>query len=211
MPARSVVEDPIANPAPGGSAVTDDHVTLRGRRDFAVYYLPASVGFWAALLLGLDFTALTWLIWLELLPRGLLLCLELPHDKDYRDKPLFSLLPVVAVVSPAVFLKQNAIPHAVNLTPAAIEYRELARRTSIPTSEVSQVITVRTARREVFMVRDRGGKFVAFGPGLSRSDFEAARAWLRALAQAAGIEMREGLSVQEAMFLLHPGGPTRPR
>jgi len=98
MPARSVVEDPIANPAPGGSAVTDDHVTLRGRRDFAVYYLPASVPFWAALLLGLDFTALTWLIWLELLPRGLLLCLELPHDKDYRDKPLFSLLPVVAVV-----------------------------------------------------------------------------------------------------------------
>jgi len=121
------------------------------------------------------------------------------------------ILPVVAVVSPAVFLKQNAIPHAVNLTPAAIEYRELARRTSIPTSEVSQVITVRTARREVFMVRDRGGKFVAFGPGLSRSDFEAARAWLRALAQAVGIEMREGLSVQEAMFLLHPGGPTRPR
>src|SRR5206468_1254162 len=72
------------------------------------------------------------------------------------------ILPVVAVVSPAVFLKQNAIPHAVNLTPAAIEHRELARRTSVPTSEVSQVITVRTARREVFMVRDRGGKFVAF-------------------------------------------------
>ena len=63
-----------------------------------MYYLPASVPFWAALLLGLNFTALTWLIWLEMLPRGLLLSLELPHDKDYRDKPLLSTLPVVAIV-----------------------------------------------------------------------------------------------------------------
>ena len=92
------VEDPIANPAPSGSAETDDHVTLRGWRDFAIYYLPASVPFWSALLLGLDFTALTWLIWLELAPRGLLLCLEMPHDKDFRDKPLLSVLPVMAVI-----------------------------------------------------------------------------------------------------------------
>jgi hypothetical protein len=77
---------------------TDDHVTLRGRRDFAIYYLPASVPFWSALLLGLDFTALTWLIWLELLPRGLLLCLELPRDKDYRDRPFLSMVPVLAIV-----------------------------------------------------------------------------------------------------------------
>lgn len=77
---------------------TDDHVTLRGRRDFAIYYLPASVPFWSALLLGLDFTALTWLIWLELVPRGLLLCLELPRDKDYRDRPLFAMVPVMAVI-----------------------------------------------------------------------------------------------------------------
>jgi len=98
MRGRSAVEDGIANPAPSGSGDTDDHVTLRGRRDFAVYYLPASVPFWSALLLGLDFTALTWLIWLELLPRGFLLCLELPRDKDYRDKPLSSALPVMAVI-----------------------------------------------------------------------------------------------------------------
>jgi len=73
-------------------------VTLRGCRDAAVYYLPASVPFWSALLLGLDFTALDWLIWLELLPRGLLMCLELPRDKDYRDEPLLSAAPVMAVV-----------------------------------------------------------------------------------------------------------------
>jgi len=91
-------EERASSPARRASGETDDHVTLRGRRDFAVYYLPASVPFWSALLLGLDFTALTWLIWLELLPRGLLLCLELPHDKDYRDRPLASTLPVLAVV-----------------------------------------------------------------------------------------------------------------
>jgi len=84
--------------APTASGDTDDHVTLRGRRDFAVYYLPASVPFWSALLLGLDFTALTWLIWLELLPRGVLLCLELSRDKEYRDKPLSSVVPVMALL-----------------------------------------------------------------------------------------------------------------
>jgi hypothetical protein len=77
---------------------TDDRVTLRGRRDFAIYYLPASVPFWSALLLGLDIKALTWLIWLELLPRALLLCRELPRDKDYRGKPLSSVVAGLAVV-----------------------------------------------------------------------------------------------------------------
>ena len=91
------MKERAAGPAPAGGD-TDDRVTLRGRHDFAVYYLPASVPFWSALLLGLDFTALTWLIWLELLPRALLLCLELPRDKDYRGKPLLSIVSAVAVV-----------------------------------------------------------------------------------------------------------------
>jgi hypothetical protein len=90
--------DVPAEPARDTSAGTNDRVTVRGRYDLAVYYLPASVPFWAALLLGLDFTALSWLIWLELLPRGVLLCLELPRDKDYRDKTALSLVPVMAVV-----------------------------------------------------------------------------------------------------------------
>jgi hypothetical protein len=92
------MKEPAASPAPRPSGETDDHVTLRGRRDFAIYYLPASVPFWAALFLGLDITVLTWLIWLEMAPRGLLLCLELPRDKDYQDKPLLSTLPVIAIV-----------------------------------------------------------------------------------------------------------------
>jgi hypothetical protein len=74
---------------------TDDRVTFRGPRDFAIYYLPASVPFWAAILLGLDFTALTWLIWIELLPRGVLMLLEMPHDKDLKHK---SVLPVALVI-----------------------------------------------------------------------------------------------------------------
>lgn len=92
------MEEPTPRAASGDSSDTDDRVTLRGRRDFAVYYLPASVPFWSALLLGLDFTALTWLIWLELLPRGLLLTLELPRDKDFRGKPLFSVVLVMAII-----------------------------------------------------------------------------------------------------------------
>ncbi len=64
--------------------LTDDKVTLRGRHDFLVYYLPASVPFWAALLLGLDFAALNWIIWLELVPRGLLMGLEIFDDPDIK-------------------------------------------------------------------------------------------------------------------------------
>jgi hypothetical protein len=67
-----------------------------------VYYLPASVPFWSALLLGLDFTGLTWLIWLEMMPRGLLLSLELPFDKDFRGKPFSSVAPVVLLVLAAM-------------------------------------------------------------------------------------------------------------
>ena len=97
-PAPLAVAEPTTKPASSDPAGTDDQVTLRGRRDFAVYYLPASVPFWSALLLGLDFTALTWLIWLELLPRGLLLTLELPRDKDHRGKPLSSVILVMGIV-----------------------------------------------------------------------------------------------------------------
>src|SRR5262245_50648920 len=96
----AVASPPLEQPAasPGDASETDDHVTIRGRRDFAIYYLPASVPFWAALLLGLNISALTWLIWLELLPRGLLLCSEMPRDKQFRDEPLLSVLPVMAIV-----------------------------------------------------------------------------------------------------------------
>ncbi len=73
---------------PAFRADTDDKVTLRGGRDFALYYGPASVPFLAALLLGLDFLALTWLIWLELLPRGILLSLEVLADRDYRKRSI---------------------------------------------------------------------------------------------------------------------------
>ena len=97
-PASLAVQESTAKPASRDSGDTDDRITLRGRRDFAIYYLPASVPFWSALLLGLDFTALTWLIWLELLPRGLLLSLELPRDKEYRGKPLSSIVPVMVIV-----------------------------------------------------------------------------------------------------------------
>jgi hypothetical protein len=92
------IPEPAASPASGDAGETDDHVTIRGSRDFVIYYLPASVPFWAALLLGLNISALTWLIWLELLPRGLLLCSELPRDKQFRGESPLSVAPVMAVV-----------------------------------------------------------------------------------------------------------------
>lgn len=77
---------------------TFDHVSLRGRRDFAIYYGPASVPVLAALLFGLDLQQITWLIWLELLPRGFLLSLELMADKDFKDNALPYRATLVLVV-----------------------------------------------------------------------------------------------------------------
>jgi len=64
------------------------------------------VPFWSALLLGVGFTGLSWLIWLEMLPRGLLLSFELPFDKDFRGTsfvPAFLVI-LLAVVAAMAFV-----------------------------------------------------------------------------------------------------------
>jgi hypothetical protein len=79
-------------------AATSDRITLRGSYDLAIYYGPASVPFLAALVLGLDFTRLTWLIWLELLPRGFLLSLEILADKDFEHRSVPYRVTILLVV-----------------------------------------------------------------------------------------------------------------
>ena len=73
-------------------------VRLAGWHDALVYYGPTTVPVWAALFLGLDGIALTWLIWLELLPRGLLIGLEAAADVKYGGSKLSSQVGLVLVM-----------------------------------------------------------------------------------------------------------------
>jgi hypothetical protein len=130
---------------------------------------------------------------------GLFLWL-LPGRDFFDDRRLWFLL-IVAVVSPAVFITSHGVRHTIVLTPAAIEYRELRRRGSVPTREVGLITSIAHPRRVIFAVMGRGGSPVVFGPGLSTAELDSVRAWLRSLSRSLGIESRENIPGAEAMAI----------
>ncbi len=128
-------------------------------------------------------------IWLALLP-------------GFQFQTGWLMIVLLAVIFPAVFGSRFLARTRVLLGPGAAEQRAFRSGGRVATNEIDRAMTVRHGARVVHFVFNRGGLFVAFGPGLQPADMEAARQWVRSLAELAGVPYREANSLQEAVVLL---------
>ena len=110
-------------------------------------------------------------------------------------------LPILGGVLLAVFISRYA-PRAISLGSEVIERRWILGKEAIATAHVNRILKIRKGNREVYVLATRGGQGIAFGPGLSHTDFESAGRWVRDLAEALGIRYRGDLTILEAQQIL---------
>jgi len=132
---------------------------------------------------------LAFAIWLALLP-------------GFQFQTGWFMLVFLAVIFPGVFGLQFLARKRVLLGPEGAEQRSLRRGGRVATNEIDRAMTVRHGSRVVHFLFNRGGRFVGFGPGLNPADMEAARRWVRDLAELAGVPYREANSLQEALVMM---------
>jgi len=128
-------------------------------------------------------------IWLALLP-------------GFQIQQGWFLLVILAVTFPLVFGTNFVSKTRVQMGPETAETRSVRRKNALKTHEIDRAITVSHGARVVHFLMNRGGIFVAFGPGLTKTDFDLATQWVRTMADVAGVPYREAHSMQEAMFIV---------